>query len=109
MFDHPAALWLLAIAPLIAYPPIVAIVRGARLAGAASLVLRLGMLAVLVALLAGFRVTGTMAARSVEVVALLDQSRSIARDQGDWMYRRLHEVASYMSSQDRLGVIAFGR
>ena len=109
MFDHPAALWLLALAPLIAYPPIVAIIRGARLAGAASLVLRLAMLAVLVALLAGLRVMGTMAARSVEVVALLDQSRSIARDQGDWMYRRLHEVAGRMSPQDRLGVIAFGR
>jgi Mg-chelatase subunit ChlD len=109
MFDHPAALWLLIAAPLVAYPALVAVMRGARVAGAASLVLRLGMLAVLVALLAGLRIRGTIAARNVEVVALLDQSRSIARDQDDWMYAKLHKVARAMSARDRLGVIAFGR
>lgn len=109
MFDHPMALWLLVLAPLIGYPAIVAIRHGARLAGGASLLLRLALLIVLIAILAGLRIRGTMAARSVEVVALIDESRSIARDQGDWMYGRLHEVAHAMSPQDRLGVIAFGR
>ncbi len=109
MFDHPAALWLLVLVPVVAYPAIVAFLRGFRLAGAASLALRLGLLLVLVAILAGLRITGTVAARSVEVVALIDQSRSIARDQGDWMYSEVRQVARAMSPQDRLGVIAFGR
>lgn len=109
MFDRPLALWLLVVAPLVAYPAIIAIRHGARLAGAASLLFRLGLLAVLVGLLAGARIRGTMAARSVEVVALLDESRSIAGDQSDWMYGRLHDVAHAMAPQDRLGVVAFGR
>jgi len=109
MFDHPAALWLLLLAPLIAYPAIVGIRRGARLAGAASLILRLGLLATMVALLAGLRMKSTIAARGVEVVALMDQSRSIAKDQSEWMRAQVRRVARAMSPQDRMGVIAFGR
>src|SRR5215510_5615235 len=109
MFDHPAALWLVILAPLVAYPAVVAILRGARIAGAASLAFRLALLAVLVALLAGFKIKATTAARSVEVVAVLDESRSIARDQSDWMYHHLHEVARHLSARDRLGVVGFGR
>ncbi len=109
MFDHPAALWLLVLAPVVAYPAVAAFARGLRLAGAASLIFRLGFFVVLVALVAGLRITGTISARSVEVVALLDESRSIARDQGDWMYRKMRQVAGAMSPQDRMGVIAFGR
>ena len=109
MFDHPYALWLLVATPVVAYPAITAILRGFRVAGALSLALRILLFAVLVALVAGLRVRGTMAARGVEIVTLIDESRSIARDQGDWMYRRLHDVARAMSPQDRLGVIAFGR
>ena len=90
MFEHPAALWLLVLAPLVAYPAVAAILRGARIAGAASLALRLALLAVLVALLAGLKIKGTTAARSVEVVAVLDESRSIARDQSDWKIGRAH-------------------
>src|SRR5262245_43243854 len=109
MFDHPAALWLLILAPLADSPAVAAIIRGARMAGAASLACRLALLAVLVALLAGFRIKGTTAARSVEVVAVLDESRSIARDQSDWMYHLLHEVARLLNPRDRLGVVGFGR
>jgi Mg-chelatase subunit ChlD len=109
MFDRPAALWLLMVAPLVAYPAVVAIRRGARIAGAGALALRLALLAVLVALVAGLRIKGTTAARSVDVVAVLDESRSIARDQTDWMYHQLHEVARHLSPQDRVGVVGFGR
>ncbi|MGO9450322.1 MAG: VWA domain-containing protein [Candidatus Binataceae bacterium] len=109
MFDHPVALWLLLAAPIVAYPAIVPIFRGSRAAGAASLVLRLALFVVLVAVVAGVRIKGTGAARGVEVVALIDESRSIARDQGDWMFDQLHRVARAMSPQDRLGVIGFGR
>jgi len=109
MFDRPAALWLLILAPLVAYPAVVAILRGARIAGATALALRLALLAVLVALVAGLRIKGTTAARSVEVVAVLDESRSVARDQTEWMYQQLHEVARHLSPRDRLGVIGFGR
>jgi Ca-activated chloride channel family protein len=109
MFDRPSMLWLLALAPLVAYPAVVAIIRGARLAGAASLAFRLALLGVLVALLAGLRVKGTVSARRVEVVALMDQSRSIANDQSGWMRREVGRVAENMSPQDRLGVVEFGR
>jgi len=109
MFDHPAGLWLLILVPLVAYPAVVAILRGARIAGTASLVCRLALLGVLVALLAGLKIKGTTAARSVEVVAVLDESRSIARDQSDWMYHQLHDVARHLTARDRLGVVGFGR
>ena len=109
MFDQPAMLWLLALAPAVAYPAIVAMRRGAYLAGAASAALRLGCLAVLVAMLAGMRMTVAISARGVEIVALLDDSRSIAPDQFAWMRSRVREVARAMDSRDRMGVIGFGR
>ncbi len=109
MFDRPAMLWLFLLAPLVAYPAIVVIRRGALVAGAASAALRLGCLAVLVAMLAGLRITATIPARGIEVVALLDDSRSIAPDQFAWMRSRVGEVARAMESRDRIGVIGFGR
>ena len=109
MFDRPAMLWLLLLAPLVAYPALIVMRRGAFAAGAASAALRLGCLAVLVAMLAGLRITTTIPARGVEVVALLDDSRSIAPDQFAWMRARVGEVARSMESRDRIGVVGFGR
>jgi Ca-activated chloride channel homolog len=109
VFDHPAMLWMLLLAPLVAYPALAAIRRGERAAGAASMVLRVACMVTLVAMIAGLRVRGRLSARSIEVVALLDQSRSIARDQGEWMNRRVRELASAMDSRDRLAIIGFGR
>ena len=43
------------------------------------------VLVALVAMLAGLRVPGRIAAQSVAVVAVLDQSRSVSPDQQDWM------------------------
>jgi Mg-chelatase subunit ChlD len=109
MFERPAILYLLALAPLVAYPAIVAMWRGVRLAGAASAAFRLGCFAVLVAMLAGLRVRAVVPARGVEIVALLDESRSIAPDQVAWMRARVDEVARAMHRRDRIGVIGFGR
>jgi Ca-activated chloride channel family protein len=109
MFDHPAMLWLLALAPVVGYPALVAMRRGTRAAGAASALLRLGCLAALVAMIAGLRIPGRLAARRVEVVALLDQSRSIARDQRQWMQARVRALASAMNPHDSLAIIGFGR
>jgi Ca-activated chloride channel homolog len=109
MFDHPAMLWLLALAPVAAYPALAASRRGARAAGAASALLRVGCLVALVAMIAGLRIPGRLAARRVEVVALLDQSRSIARDQSEWMKARVRALASAMNPHDSLAVIGFGR
>ncbi|HUY28723.1 MAG TPA: VWA domain-containing protein [Candidatus Binataceae bacterium] len=109
MFDRPAMLWLLALAPLAAYPALIAMRRGWYLAGGASALLRLGCLAVLVAMLAGLRITALAAARRLEIVALLDESRSIAPDQLAWMRTRVRAVARAMDARDRLGVIGFGR
>src|SRR5262249_62046726 len=102
MFDHPAGLWLLILVPLVAYPAVVAILRGARIAGTASLVCRLALLGVLVALLAGLKIKGTTAARSGEGGAVLDESRSIARGQSDWMYHPPYAVGPHLTAPDLL-------
>jgi len=109
MFDRPLLLWLLAPAPLVMMPAILAIRGGRRLAGAVSVALRVGCLAAFVLLLAGLRITGTMAAQRVELVALLDQSRSIASDQREWMRRKTAEIASAMAAGDRAAIIGFAR
>src|ERR1700719_2905432 len=109
MFDRPTLLWLLVLAPLAGIPGIVAMRGEMRLAGAASAVLRMLCVVALVAMLAGLRISGRIAARSVAVVAVLDQSRSISPDQQDWMRRRVEELKSAMAPTDQLGVVGFGR
>lgn len=109
MFEHPAMLWLIALAPLVAYPAVAAMRRGAFVAGAASALLRVGCLAAMVAMIAGLRIPGRLAARRVEIVALLDQSRSIAPDQRAWMRNRVRAIAATMNPHDSLAVIGFGR
>lgn len=109
MFDRPMLLWLLALAPLAAMPGIVAMRGGMRLAGATSAALRVLCVVALVAMLAGLRVPGRIAAKSVAVVAALDQSRSMSPDQQDWMRHRVEELKAAMAPSDQLGVVGFGR
>src|SRR5712671_1691541 len=109
MFDRPILLWLLALAPLAALPSILAMRAGMRVAGAASALLRVLCVIALVAMLAGLRVPGRIAAKSVAVVAALDQSRSMAPDQQEWMRRRVEELKASMAPTDQLGIVGFGR
>src|SRR6266478_1619514 len=78
MFDRPELLGLLALAPIAAIPSILA-------------------------MRAGLRVPGRIAAKSVAVVAALDQSRSMAPDQQDWMRRQVEKLKAAMSPNGHLG------
>ena len=109
MFDRPDLLWLLVLVPLAASPGILAMRDGMRLAGAAAATLRALCVVALVAMLAGLRIPGRIAARSVAVVAVLDESRSVSPDQQDWMRGRIGQLKSAMAPTDQLGVIGFGR
>ncbi len=109
MFERPVLLWLLAAAPLAAAPGILAMRGGRTLAGALSLILRIGALAALVLAVAGARRPVVTGARHMSVVVALDQSASIAPDQEAWMLRRIADLRAAMDSHDRLGAIGFGR
>lgn len=109
MFERPEYLWLLAAAPLAAAPGILTMRSGKRVAGAVSILLRLGAFAALVIALAGAQRPITIGARRMSVVVALDQSASIAPDQAAWMLRQVAALRAAMDARDRLGVIGFGR
>src|SRR5207244_1492950 len=103
-------LWLLALTPLIVIPAAVAIWRGQHKAAAASaLALRLAAFAALVMLAAGLQVAIRTAAHGVAVVAVVDQSTSIAADQAEWIRQQVRQLGAAMDARDRLAVIGFGR
>ena len=109
MFDRPAMLWLLMAAPLVIVPGIMAMRAGRWIAGALSTGLRLGLFVALVMMIAGVRMPVRSAAQRMTVVAVLDQSKSIAPDQRQWMMDRLAAIRTAMNPHDRLAVIGFGR
>ena len=109
MFDRPYLLWLLVLVPVAAAPGILATRSGTRLAGAASATLRALCVVALVAMLAGLRVPGRIAAQSVAVVAVLDESRSVSPDQQDWMRAQVEQLKSAMAPSDQLAIVGFGR
>ncbi|MGH7923955.1 MAG: VWA domain-containing protein [Candidatus Binatus sp.] len=109
MFDRPHLLWLLILVPLAAAPGILAMRRGMRLAGAAAGILRALCVVALVAMLAGLRIPGRMAAQGVALVAALDESRSVSPDQQEWMRGRVEQLKSAMAPGDQLGIVGFGR
>ena len=109
MFDRPHLLWLLVLAPLAATPGILAMRTGLRLAGAASATLRALCVVALVAMLAGLRLPGRIAAQSVAVVAVLDESRSVSPDQQEWMRAQVEDLKNAMAPSDQLGIVGFGR
>ncbi len=83
--------------------------RGKVWAGLGAAALRMLAFAALVFALSGFGIPTRTASRQVETVALIDQSRSIAPDQLNWMRARVSELARAGSPGDRLAVLAFGR
>jgi Ca-activated chloride channel homolog len=109
MFERPLLLWLLAIAPLVAFPGVLAIRAGRPVAGALSAVLRIGVFAALILALAGARLPYQAAAHRMAVVVAMDQSQSIAHDQRQWMLQRIAAIRRAMDPRDRLAVIGFGR
>src|SRR5271167_866501 len=109
MFDRPHLLWLLVLVPLAAAPGILAMRGGTRLAGAVAATLRALCVVALVAMLAGLRVPGRIAAQSVAVVAALDESRSVSPDQQEWMRRQVEQLKFAMAPSDQLGIVGFGR
>jgi len=109
MFERPLLLWLLAMAPLLAVPGVLAMRAGRPLAGALSAVLRIGVFVALVLMLAGAQVPFKSAAQRMTLVVAMDQSQSIAPDQRDWMLKRIAVIRHAMDPRDRLAVIGFGR
>ncbi len=109
MFDRPHLLWLLVLAPLAATPGILAMRAGMRGAGALSATMRALCVVTLVAMLAGLRIPGKVAAQRVAVVAVLDESRSISPDQREWMRLQVETVRRAMAPTDQLGAVGFGR
>ena len=109
MFERPAVLWLLVAAPLVAGPSLLALGAERRLARVLAAALRLFCFASLVMGLAGMRLPQRGTAHGFSVVALLDQSSSIAPDQRDWMADQLNRLQHAMMPGDRLAVIGFGR
>ncbi|HLI81101.1 MAG TPA: VWA domain-containing protein [Candidatus Binataceae bacterium] len=109
MFERPVLLFLLFAAPLVAFPGLIAMRRGKIWAGLSAAALRVFAFAALVFALSGFGIPTPMAARQVETVALIDQSRSIAPDQLVWMRLKVQELARASGISDRLAVLGFGR
>ena len=109
MFDRPHLLWLLMLVPVAVAPGILAMRGGMRLAGAAAATLRALCVVALVAMLAGLRIPGRIAAQSVAVVVALDESRSVSPDQQDWMRGQVEQLKSAMAPTDQLGIVGFGR
>jgi Ca-activated chloride channel homolog len=110
MFDRPHLLWLLVLLPIVIAPGIFALRSGGRRPLALALIsVRTLLLIALVALIAGLRIPGRVAARKLAVVAAIDESRSIAPDQAEWMLKRVGELKGTMSPRDELAVLGFGR
>jgi Ca-activated chloride channel homolog len=109
MFERPLILWLLALAPLSAMPGVLAMRSGRPFAGALSALLRMGVFAALVLLLAGARMPIKAGTRRMAVVVAMDQSESIADDQREWMRQKIAALRHAMDPRDRLAVIGFGR
>ncbi len=109
MFDRPLLLWLLVAAPLMAAPGLIAARNGKIAAGLGASALRVLSFVALVFALVGFGFNAKTPAKRVEVIALVDRSRSIAPDQAVWIRREVRDVAAALSPKDRLGVVVFGR
>jgi hypothetical protein len=109
MFDHPSMLWLFAAAPIVIAPGILAMRAGRLGVGALSTLLRLGLFTTLALMMAGLQVPVRAAAHRMAVVVAVDQSSSIAPEQGQWMSAKLAAIRAEMNPRDRLAVIGFGR
>ncbi len=108
MFERPALLWVLLALPVVVAPGLLAAFRGRVASGLGAAALRLSAFVALVLVLAGLGIRSRAPARRVEVVALVDDSRSIAPDQKDWMRRKVGELADAMGARSQLAVMGFG-
>ncbi|HTT77052.1 MAG TPA: VWA domain-containing protein [Candidatus Binataceae bacterium] len=102
-------LWLLVAAPIVAAPSILAMRAGRIRAGGLSALLRVGLFATLVLMIAELQVPVQSAAHRMAVVVAVDQSSSIAPTQMQWMEGRLAAIRAAMNPHDQLAVIGFGR
>ena len=109
MFDRPHLLWMLLLVPVAVAPGILAMRSRMRLAGAAAAALRALCVAAMVAMLAGLRIPGRIAAQSVAVVVAMDESRSVTPDQQAWMRGQVEQLKSAMAPTGQIGIVAFGR
>ena len=109
MFERPLLLWLLAAAPLVAIPGVLAMRAGRPLAGALSAALRTAVFVALILMLAGTRVPFQASAHRMTLVVAMDQSQSIAADQRQWMLHRIKAIGHAMNPADKLAVVGFGR
>jgi len=109
LFERPLLLWLLLLAPLAAAPGWLAWRSARRPVTALATALRLACFTVLVVVIAGPLIPARDRARGLAMVAVLDQSSSIAPDQRLWMRSQVAKLRSAMGATDRLAVIAFGR
>ena len=110
MFERPVVLWLLLLSPLVVIPGVLTVVRGGKpFAATLWTMARLATLTALVMMLAGFRIPTPAAAQRMALVIAMDQSRSIAPDQAQWMQRQASETRHRLSALDRVAVIGFGR
>ncbi len=109
MFERPLLLWLLLATPLVALPALLGVRRGKVGPGLFAAALRVLAFAALVFALSGFGIPTRTASRQVETVALIDQSRSIAPDQQQWMRAKVRELARAGGPRDQLAVLGFGR
>ena len=90
-----------------AIPGVIAMRAGRSFAGALSAVLRMGLFAALILMLAGARLPLNLAARRMALVVAMDQSESIASDQHAWMAQKIDQIRHAMDPRDRIAVIGF--
>jgi len=109
LFERPFLLWLLLLTPMVALPGYLGWRGTRRAASAFAGMLRLLCFAVLVVIIAGPLIPARDRARGLAIVALLDQSRSIAPDQRLWMQAQVDKLQHAMGPQDRLALVSFGR
>ena len=109
MFDRPHLLWMLVLVPVAVAPGMLAMRSRMRLAGAAAAALRALCVVAIVAILAGMRIPGRIAAQSVALVVAMDESRSVTPDQQAWMRAQVEQLKSAMAPIGQIGVVGFGR
>ena len=109
MFERPILLWLLILAPVSAAPGWFMWRTTRRTPAVIAAALRVACFAVLVIIIAGPLIPAQDRARGLAVVAVFDQSESIAPDQRGWMQSQIARLRSAMTPEERLGAVAFGR
>lgn len=109
MFERPIVLWLLLALPLVIAPGWFAVRQKRQLPGVISMGLRGGCFVAIVLALAGLKLPTRQSARHLDLIVALDESRSIAPDQQNWMKEQVAELRHAMQPADQLAVAGFAR